>query len=316
VIDSSDETQSEKIGLDMFNRRKKPAREESDIVASQAGTPTEVPTEQPGTYVVQASLQTDVGCHREVNEDCGRFIQPGDSELLERKGLLMIVADGMGGHSAGEVASNLAVNSISRVYYDDPREPQTSLTDAVQQANRTIFETAQGDENLLGMGTTCTALVLQNGSAIAAHVGDSRLYLVRDQAIYLMTEDHSAVMEMVKRGLISLEAARHHPDKNIILRALGSQPEVEVSTWEKPFPVREGDAFLLCSDGLYDLVEDDEIRQMVLSSSPHSACEKLIALAKDRGGHDNITVGIVSLRPVGTEGTRELRETREVEVSK
>ena len=91
---------------------------------------------------------------------------------------------------------------------------------------------------------------------------------------------------------------------------------MEVSTWERPFPVREGDAFLLCSDGLYDLVEDDEIRQTVLSGSPHSACEKLIALAKDRGGHDNITVGIVSLRPVGTERKRELRETREVEVSK
>jgi protein phosphatase len=236
--------------------------------------------------------------------------------LLERKGLLLIVADGMGGHSAGEVASNLAVNWISRAYYDDPREPQAALTGAVEEANRTIFETAQGDENLRGMGTTCTALVLQNGSAIAAHVGDSRLYLVRDQAIYLMTEDHSAVMEMVKRGFISLEAARHHPDKNIILRALGSQPEVEVSTWEQPFPVREGDAFLVCSDGLYDLVEDDEIRQTVLSSSPHSACEKLIALAKNRGGHDNITVGIVSLRPIGNEGKRELRETREVEVSK
>jgi serine/threonine protein phosphatase PrpC len=298
----------------MFNRWKKSSRDESDVDGSLAGTQAAVPTEPPGRYEVQASLQTDVGCHREVNEDCGRFIQPGDSELLESKGVLLIVADGMGGHSAGEVASNLAVNWISRAYYDDSREPQAALTDAVQQANRTIFETAQGDENLRGMGTTCTALVLQNGSAIAAHVGDSRLYLVRDEAIYLMTEDHSAVMEMVKRGLISLEAARHHPDKNIILRALGSQPEVEVSTWEQPFPVREGDAFLLCSDGLYDLVEDDEIRQTVLSGSPLSACEKLIALAKSRGGHDNITVGIVSLRPIGNEGKRELRETREVEV--
>ena len=300
----------------MFNRWKKSTSEESDNVASQGGTQAPAPTEPPGRYEVQASLLTDVGCHREVNEDCGRFIQPGDSELLERKGLLLIVADGMGGHSAGEVASNLAVNWISRAYYDDPREPQAALNGAFQEANRSIFETAQGDENLRGMGTTCTALVLQNGSAIAAHVGDSRLYLVRNQAIYLMTEDHSAVMEMVKRGLISLEAARHHPDKNIILRALGSQPEVEVSTWEQPFPVREGDAFLLCSDGLYDLVEDDEIRQTVLSSSPHSACEKLIAMAKDRGGHDNITVGIVSLRPVGNESNRELRETREVEVRK
>ena len=300
----------------MFNRRKKSPREESVHKPSQAETEKLVAPEETGRYELQASLLTDVGCHREVNEDCGRFIQPGDSELLESRGVLLIVADGMGGHSAGEVASNLAVDWISRAYYDDTREPQTSLSEAVQGANRSIFETAQGDENLRGMGTTCTALVLQNGSAIAAHVGDSRLYLVRDKAIYLMTEDHSAVMEMVKRGLISLEAARHHPDKNIILRALGSQPQVEVSIWEQPFPVRQGDAFLLCSDGLYDLVEDEEIKEAVLSNSSHSACEKLIALAKERGGHDNITVGIVSLMPIENEGTRELRETREVEVRK
>ena len=189
------------IGLHMFNRWKKSTSEESDNDESQGSVAT-----GPGPYVVQASLQTDVGCHREVNEDCGRFIQPGDSELLERKGLLLIVADGMGGHSAGEVASNLAVNWISRAYYDDPREPQAALTDAVQEANRSIFETAQRDENLRGMGTTCTALVLQNGSAIAAHVGDSRLYLVRDEAIYLMTEDHSAVMEMLTQWMIRILA--------------------------------------------------------------------------------------------------------------
>ena len=212
------------------------------------------------------------------------------------------------------MASNLAVDCISRVYYDNPRDPPFALVEAFHEANRQIFETAQADEGLRGMGTTCTALVLQDGSALAAHVGDSRLYLVRDQQIYLMTEDHSAVMEMVKRGLISPEAARRHPDKNVILRALGSQPEVEVSTWEQRFPVREGDAFLLCSDGLYDLVEDAEIKDAVLSTTPLSACEDLIALAKQRGGHDNVTVGIISLRPPGNAQNVGLRETREVEV--
>jgi protein phosphatase len=125
-------------------------------------------------------------------------------------------------------------------------------------------------------------------------------------------------MEMVKRGLISLEQARVHPDKNVILRALGSHPEVEVSTWQEPFPVRLGDQFLLCSDGLYDLVTDDEIKQALLDHArPRVACEKLIDLAKERGGHDNITVGVVKLiAPTGGEHDREVPETREVEVAK
>jgi protein phosphatase len=165
------------------------------------------------------------------------------------------------------------------------------------------------------MGTTCTALVLRNGSALSAHVGDSRLYLVRNGDIYLMTEDHSAVMEMVKQGWISLSDARHHPDKNVILRAMGSHPDVEVSTWQEPFPLKADDRFLLCSDGLYDLVEDEEIKQIVLASDPQNACENLVALAKERGGHDNITVTIASLKQPGEDLKRPVPVTRVVEVS-
>jgi protein phosphatase len=166
------------------------------------------------------------------------------------------------------------------------------------------------------MGTTCTALVLQNGTAISAHVGDSRLYLVRDGSIYLMTEDHSAVMEMVKAGLITLEQARYHPEKNVILRAIGSHSKVEVTTWDEPFPVRAGDRFLLCSDGLYDLVSDEEIKRIVMLSAPQTACENLIALAKERGGHDNITVGIVGLKPEGQADAGSVPETRTAETLK
>ncbi len=264
-------------------------------------------------YEVAASLLSDVGCVREVNEDCIRFVQPGDPEVAAKKGLLVLVADGMGGHSGGEVASNKATDVISRVYYEESGEPQSALKKAFNRASREIFEMSQKDEALKGMGTTCTALVLKNGTALAAHVGDSRLYLVRNGQIYLMTEDHSEVMEMVKRGLISLEEARHHPDKNVILRAIGSHPEVEVSTWEEPFPVREGDRFLLCSDGLYDLVEDGEIKEELEKSEPQVACESLVALAKERGGHDNISVGIVSLMPVAEAQDRPVRETRDME---
>jgi PPM family protein phosphatase len=267
----------------------------------------------PGKFDVVASMLSDVGCVRELNEDSGTYIQPDDPEVLASKGLLILVADGMGGHSAGEVASKMAVEVITRTYYEDGGDPQSALKKAFREANRAIHKTAEKDESKTGMGTTCTALVLQNGTAISAHVGDSRLYLVREGSIYLMTEDHSAVMEMVKAGLISLEQARHHPDKNVILRAMGSHPEVEVTTWQEPFPVRAGDCFLLCSDGLYDLIEDEEIKRVVESQEPRSACESLIALAKERGGHDNISVGIVSLLPVGESQAKPVPQTREVE---
>ncbi len=290
----------------MFKTRKKSKKEKESVKETVALV-------QPGKFDLAVGMLSDVGCVRELNEDSGTYIQPDDPELLRSKGLLIVVADGMGGHSAGEVASRLAVDVITRAYYEHEGDPRSALEKAFHEANHEIHKAAEKDASKNGMGTTCTALVLQNGTAISAHVGDSRLYLVREGAIYLMTEDHSAVMEMVKAGLITLEQARHHPEKNVILRAMGSHAEVEVTTWQEPFPVRAGDRFLLCSDGLYDLVEDEEIKQVVISADPHSACESLIALAKERGGHDNITVGIVSLRPEGEADTRPVPETRQVE---
>lgn len=304
----------------MFIRRKKskpqevsrgtcPAPEEQTDCEQEAACP-------PPCYEIVASLLSDTGCLRETNEDCGRYTRPGDSALLESRGWLAVVADGMGGHVAGEVASNLAVDVITRVYYSDPGDARTALQRAFLEANRRIYESALRDGSLKGMGTTCTALALRNDSALYLHVGDSRLYLVRGGDIYLMTEDHSAVMEMVKHGLMSAAEARRHPDKNIILRALGSHPEIELTTWQKPLPVQEGDCFVLCSDGLYDLVEDEEIKQVTLTQNPHAACKMLISMAKERGGHDNITVAVVSLKPLGFAAGRPVRETRELEVVK
>ncbi len=148
------------------------------------------------------------------------------------------------------------------------------------------------------MGTTCTALVLQNGAAFCAYVGDSRLYLVRNGEIFLMTEDHTAVMEMVRNGLITFEEARCHPERGVLVRACGTQPAVEVSIWKEPFPVRVGDVFVLCSDGLSDLVNEEEIKSAVAQDVP-SAGASLITLAKERGGHDNITVGLLRVKPMG-----------------
>jgi PPM family protein phosphatase len=268
-------------------------------------------------YDIVVSVQTDPGCVRESNEDSGRFIRPNDPAVLESKGVLTIVADGMGGHASGEVASQMAVELISRIYYQDDRCAAEALEHAVEEANRLIYEASLTDERLYGMGTTCTALVLFNGSALAAHVGDSRLYMIRGGELYRMTEDHSAVVEMVKQGVLNLEEAHNHTDKNVILRALGTAPEVEISIWEKPFTVRDGDHFILCSDGLYDLVEDATIAQVVVSAlDPHAACEHLIALAKERGGHDNITVGVISIKPAGYAANQIPRATREYDSNK
>lgn len=254
---------------------------------SHPGTPPTIDRPAFFSYELTGEVMSDVGCHRQLNEDHGCLLRNEQTALL-------VVADGMGGHAAGEVASRLAVEVISQVYSETAIEP--ALENAFHAANREIYQAATQNRELQGMGTTCTALMIRKGLAYSAHVGDSRLYLVRGGQIYLMSEDHSAVMEMVRRGLITLATARHHEDKNVILRALGTQPKVAVSVWSKPFPVQAGDQFVLCSDGLYDLVEDEEIKQTVFRAAPKVACEHLISLALQRGGHDNITVGVLGVR--------------------
>jgi protein phosphatase len=268
-------------------------------------------------FEVAASVQTDVGRVREINEDSGRFSRPSDPATLATKGVLLIVADGMGGHSAGEVASGMTVELVPRLYYASQSPAPDALREAVEETNRQIHAASLADESKRGMGTTCTALAVVGDEAFAAHVGDSRLYMMRDGKVYQMTEDHSAVMEMVKLGLITMDEARTHEDKNVILRALGTAPEVEVSTLT-PFRVRAGDKYLLCSDGLYDLVTDEEIeRELSAAEDIHAAGERLITMAKGRGGHDNITVGIVEMVPASgadapraSEGAGETREWR------
>ncbi len=263
-------------------------------------------------YEVVASALTDVGCQRDANEDSVRFVRPGDYEMRARKGVLAIIADGMGGHSAGDVASKMAVEIVARVYYEVEDCIGSALVRAFNEANRLIYEASLTDNRLHGMGTTCTALVLQNGSALCAHVGDSRIYLLRNSEFYQMTQDQSAVMELVRQGIISLEEARNHEDKNVILSAMGSNPEVEVATWPETFPVRGGDRFLLCSDGLHDLVNDNEMKDAIVRGDPHFACQSLVALAKQRGGYDNISVAILSIGTVAQAASSEIRQTRDI----
>ena len=268
------------------------------------------------TNTVTASVQTDAGCVREANEDSGRHVKPNDAETQVRKGTLTIVADGMGGHASGEVASLMAVELISEIYYADKiNVAPDALRNAVEQASREIYQESLTNEKLFGMGTTVIALVLLNDQAFSAHVGDSRLYRRRGNSLEMLTLDHSQVMEMVKYGVISMAEARNHDDKNVILRAVGTLPNVEVEVSE-PFAIEMGDEFLLCSDGLCDMLTDEEIAEVWFAANDiHTAGENLIDAAKNQGGHDNITVGIVRVAAQGaTQASRNVRVTREIEI--
>jgi protein phosphatase len=263
---------------------------------------------------VEAGVATDPGCVRAVNEDALRVIRPTTPEGVAQFGVLAVVCDGMGGHEAGEIASHLALETIVKRLESDDRDPPVALMRAVQAANRAIFDAAQANPKLRGMGTTCCALLLRGGAAYSAHVGDSRLYLIRSGEIFLMTEDHSVVMDLVRQGAITREEARSHPDKNVISRALGSHKEVEVSASIQPFSVRPNDAFLICSDGLYDLVSDDELLREVGDLHSQVACDRLISLARQRGGHDNISVAVLRMRDE-TVRSPSPRETRTIETA-
>jgi len=249
-----------------------------------------------GTFSVSASLITDCGCVRRVNEDCCQVVMPSDPGILDRKGVLVMVADGMGGYLAGEVASRFAVETVARTYYASEAEPREALIAAFHEANGAIYRFSATREELNGMGTTCTALVIQRGEAHSAHVGDSRLYLIRSNSIYQLTEDHSVVKELIKQGALTTEAARRHADRHIILRALGSRSTIEVASAEHPLPVRAGDSFVLCSDGLHNPLTDQEILRATESQDASAACEALVATARERGGHDNITVAIARVK--------------------
>ncbi len=264
------------------------------------------------SYKVLVAALSDTGTKRPFNEDSIRCTLLNRHPSSDNQDILAIVADGMGGHAGGDVASQLAVEIISNSFLSSNSFSQASLVKAFSEANQKIYNAAQRNTSLNGMGTTCTALLISNGNALYAQVGDSRLYLVRGKSIYQMSEDHSVVMQMVREGVISKESAARHPDKNVILRALGTNKNVEVSCWPTPFPIQVGDSFFICSDGLYDLVKDIEIYNIVSLETPHKACELLVSLANFRGGHDNISVGVVKIEANDTFSHRPIPETREI----
>jgi protein phosphatase len=239
---------------------------------------------------------SDIGCQRENNEDQYAYWEPDADEEFARKGRLAIVADGMGGHEGGQEASRIAVETIQEIFAHTPdADLQSLLLTGFQIAHERILEYAAGHPELHGMGTTATAIVLLGNQLYFAHVGDSRLYLVRGAAISRLTHDHSYVGRLVQNGVISAEEAETHPQRHILTAALGAGTEISPETPERPFALENGDALVLCTDGLWSLLAENEIQSIVASNEPPEACRALIKLTKDRGGPDNITVQVLRI---------------------
>jgi PPM family protein phosphatase len=256
-------------------------------------------------FAVEASCRSDRGRIRPLNEDSVCVVVPENPDFLSAKGVLMVVADGMGGHEGGELASSMAVERVRTDYYSGASSPGHALAAAFHGANRDVFDYARRHPDLAGMGTTCTAVAVVNGFAWMAHVGDSRIYLVREGSAYRMTQDHSVTMELVNRGLLTLAEASRHEERNVILRALGTRERLDVATWNDPFPIHARDRLVLCSDGLYETILDDELGDICTRHGTSAqACEALLRTALDRDGTDNITVAVLCVAPANGEDTK------------
>ncbi|MCI5065439.1 Stp1/IreP family PP2C-type Ser/Thr phosphatase [bacterium] len=260
--------------------------EDKDLMIGERGV--EAPSEQ------EPSAITDTGCERELNED--RY-----AAVESRSGTTWLVCDGMGGQTGGELAAQLAIDAIRRDLENlPPRSPSTALRSAVLEANRIIVLRRQ-NQAFAQMGTTVTAVQFLGSEISIANVGDSRAYLIRDGAIRQLTTDHTYVQELVDSQQIRPEEALSHPQAHILTRCIGAEPGLEVDLkqfwqWEKdPAAGDSTDILLLCSDGLYSMVDEDEIARVVSSVSPSKACVQLVELAKDRGGYDNITLVVIPL---------------------
>jgi len=256
---------------------------------------------------VKSFGMSDVGKRREKNEDS--FLANDDLALYT-------VADGMGGHLGGDIASQLAANTVEEVVKELESDPDMTLQEgvtikpgeyqgylryAVRLSSRRIFEKAHGEQALRGMGTTMVALLFRKNKVYIANVGDSRAYRIRGDGISQITKDHSLVGEQMRAGILTEEEAKSSRLKNIITRSVGFQEDVEADIDIRV--VREGDRYLLCSDGLSNMLDDDEIRDVVATNGLKDACKRLIDIANERGGDDNITVIIAEIEGLDDEDT-------------
>lgn len=240
---------------------------------------------------LKAVYKTDVGRVRKNNEDSVGIFINNDGQRLA------IVADGMGGHLAGDVASSMTLTALKEMWEESERiqtadQAEEWLKSKIVQVNRDLFEHSNNHAECEGMGTTIEAVITTNLFATIAHVGDSRCYILNESGFQQLTEDHTLVNELVRTGQISKEDAEHHPRKNVILRALGTEQTVNIDI--KTITFEEGDNLLLCSDGLSNKVSEEEMAEILKNDDNlDKKAETLISLANEHGGEDNITLAIV-----------------------
>jgi serine/threonine protein phosphatase PrpC len=242
-----------------------------------------------GRLVVKAVLRTDVGLVRSENQDFGTLTTPQEERNSHAGGRLLIVADGMGGHRGGATASRLAAETVKTQYLQSgANDVPGALREALARANARIYAEAQANSDLRGMGTTTSALAVLGTKGWFAHVGDSRIYMIRDDEIRQLTDDHSLVASMVREGLLTAKEAETHPRRNVLQRSIGVSEDVEIDI-RGPIEVKEGDTFILCSDGLHGLVREPELKE-VARLPIDEAADEFVKRALERGAPDNVTV--------------------------
>ena len=247
---------------------------------------------------ISVMAATDIGRVRDHNED--DYVALGGKESPPGVDALLVVADGMGGHAAGEVASKMTVEGIVQSLNDQGEEASklegnafgVFLGKVLEDVNQDVWQAAQEDDKR-GMGTTCTLVAIRGDQLFLAHIGDSRAYLLREGELHQIRKDHSWVEDAVDQGVITREQARTHPNRNVITRAIGldQQPQIDTSV----MPLADGDLLLLCSDGLNSMIPDEDIHRILAGSGQEEVCRALIDAANNQGGHDNTTVVVAAI---------------------
>ena len=262
--------------------------------------------------VVVGAMLSDVGLVRSINEDSVTFVVPSEGQDPASRNGILLVADGMGGHSAGEVASAIAAEVVRRCFFELKGEVPDILATAFAVANKAIFDYGQEHPECAGMGTTCTALAIRSDKIWLGHVGDSRAYLLRGGELRQLSEDQTLVARMVREGTMTPEEARTSEHNNIILQALGTGLELDPEIWSDGLILSAGDTLILCTDGLHGLVDDVVIAEIVGRYSPTEACQELIRQALQAGGHDNVSVGIFRAIAPSEPASRAAHDTRRI----
>ena len=252
--------------------------------------------------VWRVAAATDVGLKRSNNEDAYAAWPSPDAAASDEA--LIVVCDGMGGSNAGEIASRIAVQTVMESFKSQlTEEPDRALEQAVRRANEEVWQQSVREPRFHGMGTTCTAVAVRGDSAVVAHVGDSRAYLIKGRTAERLTRDHSLVAQLVDQGELAPEAVKHDPRRNVVTRSVGIGPVVDVDVTPVFTAIEPGDTLLVCTDGLHGQVSDEELAKLASGRSPAECCEHLIRLANERGGPDNITIAMLRMESPGTSGS-------------